>query len=271
MRQRYSPQADFNILPIEKIVLPTRSRDELPPILAGLQWIWTHPALKAEIFGLLEGKILAGKKATGRQASLAKLERFVAAKPAAAKDSQLSPSNAQPSLPADRPLGFARKTRERINGALLHCEERYPSAGAHSVLYVVVDREAAQWRERLNDLHQDFFGPGKSDRLAPVQLEVVDRATHEALERLAARKLKMAKLLTGGDLADEARAALLDAALSLGRALAVEARAPEPASLDDALLPPLSHRWSDTLPLLRAFVADTTQSGQAVIERLEKV
>ena len=66
MRQRYSPQPDFQIIPIEKIRLPTRSRDELPPILAGLQWIWTHPTLKAAIFALLEAKILAGKKATGR-------------------------------------------------------------------------------------------------------------------------------------------------------------------------------------------------------------
>ena len=66
MRQRYSPQPDFQIIPIEKIRLPTRSRDELPPILAGLQWIWTHPILKAAIFALLEAKILAGKKATGR-------------------------------------------------------------------------------------------------------------------------------------------------------------------------------------------------------------
>jgi hypothetical protein len=38
----------------------------LPPILAGLQWLWMHPTLKAEIFTLLEAKILAGKKATGR-------------------------------------------------------------------------------------------------------------------------------------------------------------------------------------------------------------
>jgi IS5 family transposase len=66
MRQRYSPQPDFQVIPIEKIVLPTKSRDELPPILAGLQWIWTHPTLKAAIFALLEQRILAGKKATGR-------------------------------------------------------------------------------------------------------------------------------------------------------------------------------------------------------------
>jgi len=66
MRYRFQSQPDLQIIPIEKIVLPLKSRDELPPILAGLQWIWTHPTLKAEIFALLEAAILAGKKATGR-------------------------------------------------------------------------------------------------------------------------------------------------------------------------------------------------------------
>ena len=66
MRQRYSPQPDLNLIPIEAIQLPSRSRDELPAILAGLQWIWTHPTLKAAIFALLEKKLLAGKQATGR-------------------------------------------------------------------------------------------------------------------------------------------------------------------------------------------------------------
>ena len=66
MRHPYSPQPDLHIIPIEKIQWPTKSRDELPPILASLQWIWPHPPLKAELFALLEAKILAGKKATGR-------------------------------------------------------------------------------------------------------------------------------------------------------------------------------------------------------------
>lgn len=35
-------------------------------ILAGLQWIWSHVTLKAEIFALLEAKIQGDKKATGR-------------------------------------------------------------------------------------------------------------------------------------------------------------------------------------------------------------
>lgn len=66
MRQHFQAQPDLQIIPIEKIQLPLKSRDELPPILAGLQWIWMHPMLKAEIFALLEAAILAGKKTTGR-------------------------------------------------------------------------------------------------------------------------------------------------------------------------------------------------------------
>jgi hypothetical protein len=66
MRQRFEPQPGLQLTPIEKVVIPLRSRDELPPILAGLQWIWCHPTLKGQIFQLLEAKILAAKKATGR-------------------------------------------------------------------------------------------------------------------------------------------------------------------------------------------------------------
>ena len=66
MRHHFQHQPDLQITPIEKIRLPLRSRDELPPILAGLQWLWMHPTLKAEILALLAAKILAGKKVTGR-------------------------------------------------------------------------------------------------------------------------------------------------------------------------------------------------------------
>jgi hypothetical protein len=66
MRHPFQHQPELQITPIEKIRLPLRSRDELPPILAGLQWLWMHPTLKAEILALLEAKILAGKQRTGR-------------------------------------------------------------------------------------------------------------------------------------------------------------------------------------------------------------
>src|SRR3990172_4006531 len=66
MRHPFQPEPDLQIVPIEKIRLPLRSRDELPPILAGLQWLWMHPTLRAEILALLEAVVLAGKQATGR-------------------------------------------------------------------------------------------------------------------------------------------------------------------------------------------------------------
>ena len=66
MRQRFNSQPHFQIIPIERILLPAQSRDELPPILAGLQWIWLNPALREAIFQVLERAILAGKQATGR-------------------------------------------------------------------------------------------------------------------------------------------------------------------------------------------------------------
>jgi hypothetical protein len=66
MRHAFPTQPDLQITPIEKIRLPLRSRDELPPILAGLQWLWMQPTLRAEILALLEAAVLAGKQATGR-------------------------------------------------------------------------------------------------------------------------------------------------------------------------------------------------------------
>ena len=59
-----------------------------------------------------------------------------------------------------------------------------------------------------------------------------------------------------GDLAEEARLALLDAIEPLGRALAVENRRPEPQSLEDSLLPPLGAAWKDALPLVRSFLRE---------------
>jgi hypothetical protein len=73
---------------------------------------------------------------------------------------------------------------------------------------------------------------------APEPLSQAEREKAAAYRVQAARKLKMASVLAGGDLADEARAALLEAVEPLGRALAVENRLPEPPSVEAALLPP---------------------------------
>ncbi len=136
----------------------------------------------------LQGNLGEIKLRSGRQAFLAKLNQLMA--PAAGASSSTVPEAERPApLPADRALAFAQKAHRLINGALVRCEERYPREGAHSVLLAVVDKDAAQWRERLTEVHQELFGEGKSDPLAPVQIEVIDRATHEALERLMAAGL----------------------------------------------------------------------------------
>ena len=66
MRHSFQAQPDLQLTPIEKIRLPLKSRDELPPILVGLQWLWMHPTLKTEILALIEAAVLADKQATGR-------------------------------------------------------------------------------------------------------------------------------------------------------------------------------------------------------------
>src|SRR5204862_5295834 len=91
----------------------------------------------------LKGNLNEIKFGSGRQAFLAKLRQLM---PAGAGGTPHIPQ-AKPPLPADRSRGFAAAAQQRINGALLRCEERYPNDGPHSVLYVVVDRDAAQWRE----------------------------------------------------------------------------------------------------------------------------
>jgi hypothetical protein len=254
----------------------------------------------------LEGDLGTIKLRTGRQALLAKLEQLVGATVTQTETNKISTPS-----PADRALGFSQRLRQQLNGALLRCEERYPAEGAHSVLCVVVDRDAAQWRDRLGALHAEFFGPGQGDPLAPVQLEILDRATDEALARLlaaglisgttratrqlfpesepggdssslsaderlkleahhsqAARRLKMTRLLAEGGLTEEARTPLLDSAHALGCALAVQHRLPEPANLDDALMPPLSHFWQDALAPLRDFINDKNRPCSELLERL---
>lgn len=66
MRKRFAAQIELGQIPIEKISIPTKSRDELPPVLAGLQWIFVTPEVNEEVFALLEERVIGDKKDTGR-------------------------------------------------------------------------------------------------------------------------------------------------------------------------------------------------------------
>ncbi len=66
MRQRFARQFDLGQTPIEDVPIPLKSRDELPPVLRGLQWLFQTPAINEQVFQLLEQKVIGTKKATGR-------------------------------------------------------------------------------------------------------------------------------------------------------------------------------------------------------------
>jgi ERCC4-related helicase len=270
----------------------------------------TLAAKQALAEGVLElrGDLKEIKLTSGRQSFLARLEQMVApprtTEPAA-------PSRPRP-VPTDRAKAFCERAQALLPAGLVRCEERYPLDGPHSVVVAVVERDAALWSEKLQPLHADLFGPGQSDPLAPVKLEVIDRATDDAIERLiaaglvsrttraarllhpldepaagpapltdaerqqaaahraqAARKLKLAKLFGAEDFADESRRALLEAIHGVGRALAIEQHLPEPPDAADALLPPLSLHWGESLPLLREFHANPAAPWQPIVESLQ--
>jgi hypothetical protein len=66
MRKRFEQQLKLGIIPISGVILPIKSRDELPPILRALQHIYVTPELNEEVFRILEAKVTKGKKKTGR-------------------------------------------------------------------------------------------------------------------------------------------------------------------------------------------------------------
>ena len=66
MRKRFDPQLQLGQRPIETLKIPSKSRDELPPVLAGLQWIFTTPQVNEQVFELLEKKVQDSSPDLGR-------------------------------------------------------------------------------------------------------------------------------------------------------------------------------------------------------------
>ena len=65
MRKRFEPQLTLGSTSIDQVQIPTNSRDEFPPLLRALQFIFSKKELSEPIFKLLESAICT-KKATGR-------------------------------------------------------------------------------------------------------------------------------------------------------------------------------------------------------------
>jgi len=58
MRKRFEVQFRLGTKAIEKVSLPLWSRDELPPVLAGLQWVFQTPELNQQVFELLQKNVV---------------------------------------------------------------------------------------------------------------------------------------------------------------------------------------------------------------------
>ncbi len=67
MRQRFEQQMNLRTVAISDVKFPLKSRDELPPVLKALQYIFITPELNEKVFQLLEQKICKDKKQTGRK------------------------------------------------------------------------------------------------------------------------------------------------------------------------------------------------------------
>ncbi|MGH2612383.1 MAG: ISNCY family transposase [Rhabdochlamydiaceae bacterium] len=67
MRQRFEQQLSLRTVAIQDVKFPLKSRDELPPVLKALQYIFITPELNKKVFALLEEKICKDKKKTGRK------------------------------------------------------------------------------------------------------------------------------------------------------------------------------------------------------------
>lgn len=244
----------------------------------------------------------------GGQAFLKKLEQLVTSPEEAGRPAESGTQDATAALPADRPRAFAGTVARLLGDVLVACEERFPNDGSHSVLYVVVEGPVAPHRPRLEALHAELCANNGNSAPA-VRLEVLDRATHEALERLiaaglitptcraaralhpeantpapltadearraaahrerAARKLKMARVLARAGLSEETRAPLTDAMVALAGALAVENRLPEPASVEESIAPPLTTIWGEHADALRDFVTNPPGDDATVMAAID--
>jgi hypothetical protein len=101
------------------------------------------------------------------------------------------------------------------------------------------------------------------------QLSEADRLKAQEHRRQAGRNLKMGRLLAAGGFLEEEREALLKAAGSLARALAVENRMVEPDGLDDSLHAPGSIIWGPSLGLMQQYAADKSAPSGPVADAIQ--
>ena len=108
------------------------------------------------------GDLKAIKLKRGGQAFLSRLEQMIGSSLPKMKPVLPAPV-AQPHDPAE---AFVTHAAQALGPQLVACEERFPEGNANPVLVVVVEREAAVWRERLRGILEKLLGnrhPGSGE------------------------------------------------------------------------------------------------------------
>lgn len=67
MRTMFNIQYELGSQPIEELQIPINSRDELPPTLLALQYLYKTPELNEKVCKIINPKIRRGKKQTGKK------------------------------------------------------------------------------------------------------------------------------------------------------------------------------------------------------------
>jgi hypothetical protein len=139
----------------------------------------------------------------GGQSFLQRLEQTISTTPAI-RSQTATGSPQRP--PADPSATFALRAGALLGSRLVACVERYPDTNdnAPPVLLVTVDRDAEAWQPRLALLQAELFAGAQA---AP-RLEVLDRATVQALERLEAAGLVVSRVRATRHLQPAAAAAM---------------------------------------------------------------
>jgi hypothetical protein len=125
------------------------------------------------------GEVTSIKLRGEKKGVLARLEQLIT-RPL--KTAKAAPS--QPTLSSDPSIALTQLVSQRLGSALVRCEERFPQMGPHTVVLVVVDKDVNLHRERVVASYRELTEARKIDPLAPMQVEVIDEAMHEALQRL---------------------------------------------------------------------------------------
>jgi hypothetical protein len=128
----------------------------------------------------IRSDLKAVKLKRGGQTFLSRLEQMIVGSLATVK----KPAFPAATPPPDPAAALAKHAAQVLGTQLIACEERFPEGDNNSVLVIVVDRNAAVWRERLRLVHEKILAsrcPGSPEY---VELEVIDRSTEEAVRRL---------------------------------------------------------------------------------------